>query len=135
VTEGEIPAMEGDRDKLHQVLTNLVGNAIKFTPQGGEVRVKIITPPDDGTIRVSVSDTGCGIGPTELEKIFEKFYRGESAPQESLGAGLGLPITKHLVELHGGKIWVDSAIGVGSQFYFTVPIAGPPAKNEPRTSS
>jgi two-component system sensor histidine kinase/response regulator len=127
-TEGEVPNIQGDRDKLHQVLTNLVGNAIKFTPEGGDVRVEV-TALSEGLVRVCVSDTGCGIGPHEIEKVFEKFYRGESAPQEALGAGLGLPITKSLVELHGGRIWVDSVLDAGSQFYFTVPIAGPPDRH------
>ena len=128
-TEGAVPPIQGDRDKLHQVLTNLVGNAIKFTPQGGEVRVEV-TALSEGLVRVCVADTGCGIAPHEIEKIFEKFYRGETAPQEAVGAGLGLPITKHLVELHGGRIWVDSTLGAGSQFYFTVPIAGPGGKSD-----
>jgi signal transduction histidine kinase len=123
-TEGTVPPIQGDRDKLHQVLTNLVGNAIKFTPQGGEVRVEV-TALSEGLVRVCVADTGCGIAPHEVEKVFEKFYRGETAPQDAVGAGLGLPITKHLVELHGGRIWVDSMLGAGSLFYFTVPIAGP----------
>jgi signal transduction histidine kinase/HAMP domain-containing protein len=116
----------GDRDKLHQVMTNLVGNAIKFTPPNGQIYVDV-NPASDATIQVCVSDTGCGIATHELEKVFEKFYRGETAPQEALGAGLGLPITKHLVELHGGVIWVESTVGQGCQFYFTVPASGPSA--------
>jgi len=136
LTEGEVPLIQGDRDKLHQVVTNLVGNAIKFTPQGGEVRLEVTALPKEGMVRVCVSDTGCGIGSHELDKVFEKFYRGESAPQESLGAGLGLPITKHLVELHAGKIWVDSTVGAGSQFYFTIPIGGTvaPSGQQPQSA-
>jgi signal transduction histidine kinase len=111
------------------VLVNLVGNAIKFTPNGGTVHVRVTAMPSDETVQVCVADTGCGIAPHELEKVFEKFYRGEAAPQEAVGAGLGLQITRYLVELHTGKIWVTSRLGVGSQFYFTLPVAGPPLKN------
>jgi signal transduction histidine kinase len=126
-TEGAVPPIQGDRDKLYQVLTNLVGNAIKFTSQGGEVGIEV-TALSEGLVRVCVSDNGCGVAPHEIEKVFDKFYRGETAPQDAVGAGLGLTITKHLVELHSGRIWVESTLGAGSQFYFTVPIAGPPGK-------
>jgi two-component system sensor histidine kinase/response regulator len=127
--ENDIPAIQADRDKLNQVLVNLIGNAIKFTPNGGTVQVRVTVIPSEEIIQVCIADTGCGIAPHELEKVFEKFYRGEAAPQEAVGAGLGLQITKHLVELHTGRIWVTSILGVGSQFYFTVPVAGPPPKN------
>lgn len=128
-TEGEVPLLQGDRDKLHQVLTNLVGNALKFTPRNGEVRVEVCALRE-GLIRVCVSDTGCGIAPHEIEKVFDKFYRGEGAPQDAVGAGLGLAITKHLVELHGGTIWVESTLGAGSQFYVTLPIGGPAGQDQ-----
>jgi signal transduction histidine kinase len=80
---------------------------------------------DHAYVEASVIDTGLGIPPHELEKIFDKFYRGESAPVEARGAGLGLAIAKNLVELHGGTIRVDSALGAGSRFSFTIPIAQP----------
>ena len=112
-----------DRDKVTQVLTNLIGNAIKFTPPHGRGMISS-TSKDDGWVRVSVSDTGAGISTEEREKIFDKFYQiaanGEPKPK---GTGLGLAICKTLVELHGGKIWVESELGKGSTFYFTLPAA------------
>jgi len=129
---GDIPAVQGDRDKLYRVLTNLVGNAIKYTPQGGHIQVEIEKPAGEESVQVCISDTGCGIGPDEIEKVFERFYRAAGASQDAGGFGLGLPITKGLVELHGGKIWVESTPGVGSRFYFRIPIAGPPPKSEPQ---
>lgn len=117
------PTIRGDRDKLQQVLTNLVQNAVKFTPAGGEIRINVQVR-DDGFVEFSVADTGCGISPHEIHRVFDKFYRGESIPSEARGAGLGLAITKSLVELHGGRIWVDSIPGQGSRFTFTLPLEG-----------
>jgi signal transduction histidine kinase len=119
--ESGIPEISGDRDKLHQVVTNLVNNAIKFTKPGGEVMLDGRLR-NDGMVQIGVKDTGCGIPPKEMPHIFERFYRGESVAVESRGAGLGLAISKSLVELHGGQIWVDSIPGEGSCFYFTLPI-------------
>lgn len=113
--------ISGDRDKLHQILTNLIQNAVKFTAPGGQVRVETKMIPE-GFVQFCVADTGPGIPPHEQAKIFERFYRGEAIQVEQRGAGLGLAITKSLVELHGGKIWVESAPGQGSRFYFTMPI-------------
>jgi two-component system sensor histidine kinase/response regulator len=110
----------GDRDKLHQVLTNLVHNAIKFTPKDGEIRVEV-QPYAEGFVRVAVIDSGCGIPPDEVDKVFDRFYRGDSVSPDARGAGLGLAITKTLVELHGGKIWVESTVHRGSRFHFTLP--------------
>jgi signal transduction histidine kinase len=117
-----LPAVHADRDKLTQILTNLIGNAIKFTPAGG--RISVLAKVDDDTdfLRIGVSDTGCGIPPAELSKVFEKFFRGTTTSAEARGAGLGLAIVKSLVELHGGCIWVESTVGQGSSFYFTLPI-------------
>lgn len=116
----ELPTIQGDRDKLLQVLTNLIQNAIKFTARG-EVRVDSQVR-DDGYLQITVSDTGSGIPPHELERMFERFYRGESVPTEDRGSGLGLPIAKSLVELHGGRIWAESTPGQGSRFSFTLPV-------------
>ncbi len=116
-----LPTIQGDRDKLHQILTNLVHNAIKFTPKGGLIRVETLVR-DDGFVELCVADTGCGIPPHEITKVFEKFYRSQSAPKEARGAGLGLSIVKSLVELHHGQIWADSTLGGGSRFFFTLPI-------------
>jgi two-component system, sensor histidine kinase and response regulator len=120
--EGGPVKISGDRDKLHQILTNLIQNAVKFTPARGQIRVETRVV-GGGVVQFCVSDTGCGIAPHEQGKIFERFYRGEGIHVEQRGAGLGLAITKSLVEMHGGKIWVESMPGRGSRFYFTVPIA------------
>ncbi len=122
--EAGIPDISGDRDKLHQVVVNLINNAIKFTKPGGVIKVEG-RRRSDGMVQISIQDTGCGIPPKELPHIFERFYRGESVAVESRGAGLGLAISKSLVELHGGQIWVDSIPGEGSCFYFTLPVQSP----------
>ncbi len=124
---GELPLVLADRDKLHQILTNLIQNAVKFTPTGGEVRVESQVR-EDGFVQICVADTGCGIPPHELDKVFERFFRGESAPAEARGTGLGLTITKSLVEMHSGRIWVESTPGQGSRFFFTMPISASPPR-------
>jgi signal transduction histidine kinase len=112
----------GDPDKLTQVLTNLIQNACRFTAAGGEVRLEV-APDEPGFAGISVADTGCGIPPEEAARVFEKFYRGTASHGEARGAGLGLAISKHLVELHQGRIWVESTPGQGSRFCFTIPLA------------
>ena len=114
--------VEVDPDKLSQVLTNLVQNACKFTPVGGEVRLEISSDRADFA-QVCVADTGCGIPPDEVPRVFDKFFRGTSSKGEARGAGLGLTIVKHFVELHRGRIWVESSPQMGSRFHFTVPLA------------
>jgi len=113
-----------DRDKINQVLMNLIGNAIKFTPAQGRVAVSVAKDGKE-SVQVSVSDSGPGIPPDEKEMIFDKFYQiaqmGDVKPK---GTGLGLAICKALVELHGGRIWVESQANSGSIFYFTLPLAG-----------
>ncbi len=107
-----------DRRRLEQVLGNLLSNAHKFTPKGGFARVAVADKP--GEVQISVSDNGPGIAPAEQERIFDKFY--VVTDQKGLaGVGLGLYIARQLVELHGGRIWVESAPGQGSTFYFTIP--------------
>ena len=120
--QGPPVEISGDRDKLHQILTNLIQNAVKFTPSGGQISIET-KPVAGGLVQFCVADTGCGISPDEQGRIFERFYRGETIQVDQRGAGLGLPITKSLVELHGGSIWVESVLGQGSRFYFTIPIA------------
>ena len=110
-----------DRDKIAQVLINLIGNAIKFTPPHGRVTVSSASNDTDW-VRVSVSDTGPGISADQRERIFEKFYQiALDEGQKPKGTGLGLAIAKTLVELHGGKIWVEPVPSGGSNFYFTLP--------------
>jgi signal transduction histidine kinase len=118
----EMPIMvRADRHKITQVLTNLIGNAIKFTPALGKVTVS--SSRDDGDwMRVAVCDTGPGISAHERGRIFDKFYQvAENGGRKPKGTGLGLAISKTLVELHGGKIWVESEPGQGSRFYFILP--------------
>jgi signal transduction histidine kinase/HAMP domain-containing protein len=117
-----LPAVQGDCDKLEQILWNLIGNAIKFTPPGGRITVDFQETPD-GFVQTSVADTGCGIDPGHVEKLFHEFSKVPSANPSAQGAQLGLFITKSLVTMHRGTIWVESAPGAGSRFYFTVPVA------------
>jgi signal transduction histidine kinase len=118
-----LPPVQGDRDKLEQVLWNLIGNAIKFTPPGGRVTVECCISPS-GFVQTCIADTGCGIDPLHLSHIFDEFSRVPSAMPGSQGAQLGLCITKTLITKHHGDIWVDSEPGSGSRFYFTLPVVG-----------
>jgi signal transduction histidine kinase len=113
--------LKGDEGKLHQVLTNLVHNALKFTPSGGRVDVGAVTK-EPGKIQISVRDTGPGIPPSDLPRIFDRFYSGTSVPPDTRGAGLGLAISKSLVALHGGHLSVSSTPGQGSHFCVDLPI-------------
>ena len=111
----------GDERKIKQILLNLLSNAVKFTPEGG--RIGINARQADGSVEISVSDTGTGIAPEDQPKIFEEFRQvGTDYSHKVEGTGLGLTLAKKFVELHGGKIWVESEIGKGSKFTFTLPI-------------
>jgi signal transduction histidine kinase/HAMP domain-containing protein len=116
----DLPPVQGDAEKIGLVLSNLVSNAIKFTPEKGRIQ---ITARDRGyDILVSVSDNGVGIAPEDHERIFERFYQARAEHIAGHGGiGIGLTIVKHLVELHGGDIWVKSELGEGSTFFFTLP--------------
>jgi signal transduction histidine kinase len=117
---GDLPPGRGDERRIAQVLLNLVGNAIKFT-EAGEVRVEATV--SDGAFTVSVADTGPGISPADQQKIFEEFQQADSSStRKKGGTGLGLSIAKRIIELHGGRIWVESTVGKGSTFRFTLPI-------------
>src|ERR687894_626301 len=121
VSEG-LPTLRADRAKLRRVLVNLVSNALKFTPRGG--RVSLSAAPDGARVRVSVADTGVGIPEEDLRDIFDKYAQARSrATRSEKGTGLGLYITRQLVELHGGHIEVQSEVGKGSTFSFTIPVA------------
>jgi signal transduction histidine kinase len=116
----DLPPGRGDERRLTQVLLNLVGNAIKFT-EAGEVRVEVTAA--DGDFRVAVADTGPGIAESDQQKIFEEFQQADSSPtRRKGGTGLGLAIAKRIIELHGGRIGVDSSLGQGSTFWFTLPV-------------
>jgi signal transduction histidine kinase len=121
----ELPSVYGDREKVEQILTNLVGNAIKFTPEGGEISVSAKPFEEEGNmVAISVKDSGIGIPEDQLERIFEKFHQVEDSLRRSItGTGLGLAITKGLVEALHGKIWVESETGKGSTFTFTLPMS------------
>jgi signal transduction histidine kinase len=111
----------GDERKIKQVLLNLLSNAVKFTPEGG--RIGISARQVDGSVEISVSDTGIGISHEDQAKIFEEFRQvGSDYAHKTEGTGLGLTLAKKFVELHGGKIWVESEVGKGSRFIFTLPI-------------
>ena len=117
-----LPIVSGDRDRLVQVMSNLVNNAVKYSPDGGLVTLS--TSAEGGFALVSVTDTGLGIPPDEIGHVFERFRRVRSGAAQSIpGTGLGLTIVKQIVEMHGGKIWVESAVGHGSAFHFTIPLA------------
>ncbi len=110
----------GDEDKLCQVLLNLLDNSIKYTPEGGHV--KITLQEQEKEILVVVEDTGIGIPREEISRVFERFYRVDKARSRKMGGtGLGLAIVKHVIEAHHGKVWVESSLGQGSRFYFTLP--------------
>jgi len=119
-----LPDIAADRRRLAEVLQNLLDNAIQYTPAGG--RITISASSDDGEVEFTVADTGIGIPHADQPRIFERFYRVDAARSREVGGtGLGLSIAKHLVEVHGGRIWVESTVGQGSQFHFTVPVFDP----------
>jgi signal transduction histidine kinase len=116
--------IEVDQALLHQAVYNLVENALKYTPEGGEVTVHLIASPT--TLTFAIQDSGIGIPASDLPRLFEKFYRGTN--REALaqrGTGLGLAIVKSIAERHGGKVWVESELGKGSIFHLQIPIMQP----------
>lgn len=118
----EMPMVRGDASLLREVLQNLVDNAIQYTPEGGSIHVSVVAGAREAV--VCVADTGIGIPLADQERIFERFYRVDAArSREAGGTGLGLSITKHIVEAHGGRLWVESEVGHGSRFFFSVPLA------------
>jgi two-component system, OmpR family, phosphate regulon sensor histidine kinase PhoR len=119
-----LPDMAADRRRLAEVLQNLLDNAIQYTPPGGQIMLS--ASANGSEVTFTVSDTGIGIPQTDQPRIFERFYRVDVARSREVGGtGLGLAIAKHLVEAHGGRIWVESEVGQGSQFHFTVPTFDP----------
>jgi signal transduction histidine kinase len=117
-----LPELTADEDRLIQVLTNLIDNALKFTPEGGRVLVKVEDRAEG--ICVTVGDTGLGIAPDELPHLFQQFYRGdESRPPEKRGLGLGLTLCREIITAHHGQVWVESQFGKGARFSFSLPKA------------
>jgi signal transduction histidine kinase len=118
---GNLPALTADKEKVAHILGNLFGNAIQFTPSGGRVWIKASSTAE-GALLVEVGDTGIGIAPEHHQLVFQEFAQVDSsAARQHHGTGLGLTIAQKLVELHGGRIWVESELGRGSRFYFTIP--------------
>lgn len=130
----DLPKIIADEDKVDQILTNLISNAIKYSPNGGEIRVKA-WEEDPEHILFYVSDQGMGIPKDHLTKVFEKFHRVDNTDtRKQYGTGLGLYLVKHLVEvIHGGQIWVESEVGVGSTFYVRLPKVPPAVKEGKET--
>jgi two-component system, NarL family, sensor histidine kinase BarA len=126
--EPNLPPVTADREKIAHVVGNLLGNAIEFTPAGGRVwlrATRVEHEPVDAIV-VEVGDTGVGIAPEHHDLIFREFAQVDSTPSRPHhGTGLGLTIARKLVELHGGRIWLESELGTGSRFFFTVPIEQP----------
>jgi signal transduction histidine kinase len=114
-----LPEVWADRDRLLQIFENIIGNAVKFTEPGG--RVTVGAAPRDGDVLFWVADTGTGIAAADLPHLFDRFWQARKEGRR--GAGLGLPIVKGIVEAHGGRIWVESTVGRGSTFFFTIPSA------------
>ena len=115
----DVGLVAGDERRVRQVIFNLLSNAVKFTPAGGAVDVRALQV--NGEVRVAVMDTGPGVAAEDRDRIFEEFQQTEAGELQREGTGLGLALSKRLVELHGGRIWVDSEVGVGSTFTFTLP--------------
>jgi signal transduction histidine kinase len=116
----DVDVMVGDERRVRQVIFNLLSNAVKFTPAGGAVDVW--TERVNGEVCVSVADTGPGIAAEDVRRVFAEFQQTDAGIEQGEGTGLGLALSKRLVELHGGRIWVESSVGRGSTFIFTLPV-------------
>jgi two-component system, OmpR family, phosphate regulon sensor histidine kinase PhoR len=129
-----VPLVRGDEDRLGQVFVNLVHNAVKFSPDGGDVAIQVRREGD--VVAVSVRDHGIGIAKADRTRIFERFYKTDRARVRGGGTGLGLSIARHVIQGHGGRMGVESEEGKGSTFTFTVPLRGPdPSTTPPSTTS
>jgi len=124
IVDEALPLVKADKGKIRQVFINLLGNATKFTPDGGKLKVEAV--PESGWCRISVTDTGIGIKAENQTRLFEPFFQADKPLVKGVGGtGLGLAIAKQIIERHGGKIWVESEYGKGSKFSFTLPLAAP----------
>ena len=117
----DLPNLWADKDRLSQVFENLIGNAVKFTPGGG--RICVGAAAHDADVLFWVKDAGAGIAPEDVPHLFDRFWQARKGKRH--GAGLGLPIVKGIVEAHGGRVWVESTLGQGSTFFFTIPTVHP----------
>jgi two-component system phosphate regulon sensor histidine kinase PhoR len=121
-----LPKVLADPERIHQIVTNLLHNAIKFTPDGGKITLQAHKDEAENAVVISVHDTGIGIPKEDEGRIFERFYKSDRARTRSRGGtGLGLAISRHIVQVHNGRIWVKSKEHKGSSFYFTLPMATP----------
>ncbi|MCQ2771039.1 MAG: cell wall metabolism sensor histidine kinase WalK, partial [Clostridia bacterium] len=133
VAEKNLENMTGDREKLQQVLVNIVSNSIKYTPDGGKIRI-VAKKAENGVV-VCVEDNGMGIPQEDIPRLFERFYRVEKArTTDSGGSGLGLAITKEIIDSHGGKVWVESEVDVGTKMYVYMPYTSKLAMDQTMTS-
>jgi len=114
-----VGTIRADERKVKQVLLNLLSNALKFTAEGGRIDVRATV--NEGMVEVSVADTGVGIAPEDQEAVFEEFRQVGTGDKKVEGTGLGLALSRKFVELHGGRIWLKSEVGVGSTFTFSIP--------------
>ena len=121
------PTVQCDPDRIAQVVANLVSNAVKYSPEGGDINVTSSTR--DGVVEISVRDHGMGIAPEFVQRLFSRYERYEKAGNKILGTGLGLAIARQIIEMHGGKIWVESELGKGADFRFTLPVGAPSLKS------
>src|SRR5487761_410847 len=131
--EANLPMVMGDADRLVPVVTKLVSNAIKYSPVGGEILMS--TRLVNGAVDVSVRDHGVGIPADFVDRLFGRFERYEKSPSKVIGTGLGLAIARQIIEMHSGKIWVDSAEGSGSVFHFTPPAVSTPMPDAKKPAS
>lgn len=116
---GNVPALYADRERLLQTFSNLVGNAVKFTPEGGVVYIS--AEGKGSEVQLTVADTGIGISPEDAQHVFDRYWQAKSRRKGKQGIGLGLVIVKGIIEAHGGRVWMESEVGKGSSFHFTVP--------------
>jgi signal transduction histidine kinase len=124
----DLPSALCDEARAAQIIGNLLSNASKYTPRGGQIAVTVAFAEEGGFLEVSVADNGVGIPANDQPRLFDRFFRAQSAVLTGAsGAGLGLDITRSLIELHGGRIWFESELGKGSTFHVTFPITDEPA--------
>jgi two-component system sensor histidine kinase KdpD len=126
--EPDLPPVFADSTQIRQVIMNLVENAVAYSEEGSTIKISART--DKAMVQVSITDNGDGIPPEDIEKVFDKFYRGSQSRHQPGGTGLGLAICKSIIDNHDGKIWVESKPGQGSVFYFTLPTARSEEKND-----
>ena len=124
------PVTQCDADRVAQIVANLLTNAVKYSPEGGEILVS--SEAGEEFVEVSVRDHGVGIAPEFAKRLFSRYERYEKTSGKIIGTGLGLAIARQIVEMHGGRIWVETTVGSGSDFRFTLPISQPKASDQPK---